>query len=109
MHAAGVTVIIAKFQWVGVMHGAELTTDGSAVHSDHTNTTTATDTATAAAAAADDDDDGAGSASAARQSSPVHSLYTGPVHSLSAHFQLRRPYTRNINAISHSHCPQDRH
>jgi len=57
MHAAGVTVIIAKFQWVGVMHGAELTTDGSAVHSDHTNTTTATDTATAAAAAADDDDD----------------------------------------------------
>ena len=57
MHAAGVTVIIAKFQWVGVMHGAELTTDGSAVHSDHTNTTTATDTATAAAAAAADDDD----------------------------------------------------
>jgi len=57
MHAAGVTVIIAKFQWVGVMHGAELTTDGSAVHSDHTNTTTATDTATAAAADDDDDDD----------------------------------------------------
>ena len=66
-------------------------------------------TLTTAAAAADDDDDGAGSASAARQSSPVHSLYTGPVHSLSAHFQRRRPYTRNINAISHSHCPQDRH